>query len=172
MVLKYYSGIKDAHLSDMLRQSNIYTENQLVAFSDYIRQDFSYTGRIIGGYIIFYQDRPINNGTHVTGSVAQSIAESEYNSSCTAVMSLAHFRMLIHGLLNKDTNIVPEEAPLIILDRRSTVCMDKNGTYDKHTSHIYRRINFVRNGENCKMQNIVWCEGGLQLAYIATNNVV
>ena len=27
------------------------------------------------------------------------------------------------------------------------------------------------NGENCKMHNIYWCEGGLQLADIATNNV-
>ena len=32
-------------------------------------------------------------------------------------------------------------------------------------------INFVRNGEKCKMHKIDWCEGGLQLAYISTKNV-
>ena len=34
-----------------------------------------------------------------------------------------------------------------------------------------RRLNFVRNGENCKIHKIDWCQGGLQLADIATNNV-
>ena len=31
-------------------------------------------------------------------------------------MDLAHFKMLIHELLNKDSDIVPEEVPLIVLD--------------------------------------------------------
>ena len=86
-------------------------------------------------------------------------------------MDLAHFRMLIHEFLNKDRNIVREEAPLIILDSRSATCMAKNGKDTKHTRHISRRVHFVRNGENWKMHNIDWCEGGLQLADIATNNV-
>ena len=60
-------------------------------------------------------------------------------------MALAHFRMLIHELLNKDPDIVPEEAPLIIW-----------------------KIHFVSNGEKCKID---WCEGVLQLASIATNNI-
>ena len=42
--------------------------------------------------------------------------------------------------------------------------MAKNGKDKKHTSHIVRRVNFVRNGEKCKMHNIDWCEGGLKLA--------
>ena len=32
-------------------------------------------------------------------------------------------------------------------------------------------MNFVRNGEKCQMQKLDWCEGGLQLADIGTNNV-
>ena len=32
-------------------------------------------------------------------------------------------------------------------------------------------VNFVRNGENYRMYKIDWCEGGLQLSYIATKNV-
>ena len=79
--------------------------------------------------------------------------------------------MLIHELLNKDPDIVPEEATLIVLDGKSTMCIANNGKDTKHTRHIARRINFVRNEEKCKMHKINWCEGGLQLAYIGTNNV-
>ena len=86
-------------------------------------------------------------------------------------MALAHLRMLIHELLNKDTYIVPEEDPLIILDSKSDVCMAKNGKDTKHTRHIARRVHFKRNGENWKMHKIDWCEGGLQLADIFTKNV-
>ena len=42
------------------------------------------------------------------------------------------------------------QAPPIILDSRSTVFMDKNDKYTKHTRNISRRVNFVRNGENAK----------------------
>ena len=86
-------------------------------------------------------------------------------------MALAQFRILIHEFLNKDTDIVPEEAPLIVLDSKSSMCMDNNGKYHKHTIHIARRMNFVRNGEMFKMHNIDWYEEGLQLADIATKNV-
>ena len=51
-------------------------------------------------------------------------------------MTLAHFRMLINELLNKDPDVFPEEAPLIILDSNSAVCMAKNGKDTKHTRHI------------------------------------
>ena len=74
-----------------------------------------------------------------------------------------NFKDINSLFFNKDPDIVPEAAPLIILDSKSSVCMAKNGKYAKHTRHIARRVHFVRNGENCKMKNIVWCEGGLQL---------
>ena len=67
--------------------------------------------------------------------------------------------------------MVPEEAPLIVLDSKSAMCMDKNGRDTKHTRQIARIMNFVRNGEKCKMHKIYWCEGGLQLADIVTKNV-
>ena len=54
-------------------------------------------------------------------------------------MALAHFRMLIHELLNKDIDTVPEEAPLIILDSKYDVCMNKTCKDNKHTRHIARR---------------------------------
>ena len=62
-------------------------------------------------------------------------------------MDLAHFRMLINELLNKDPDIVPEEAPLIILDIKSAVCVANNGKDTKQTRHIARIIHFVSNGE-------------------------
>ena len=79
--------------------------------------------------------------------------------------------MLINELLNKDPDIVTEEAPLIVLDSKSAMCMAKNGKDKKHTRHIARIMHFVRNGEKSKMKKIDWCEGGLQLADIGTKNV-
>ena len=62
-------------------------------------------------------------------------------------MALGNFRMLMHDLFNKHLDIFPEEAPIVILDSKSAVCVDKNENYTKHTRQITRRVNFVRNGE-------------------------
>ena len=86
-------------------------------------------------------------------------------------MALAHFRMLINKLLNKDPYMVPEEAPLIVLDSKYDMCMTKNDKDTKHTRKIARRMHLVRNGEKFKMHKIDWCEVGLQLADIGTKNV-
>ena len=67
--------------------------------------------------------------------------------------------------------MVPKEAPLIFLDGKSAMCMAKNVKDTKHTRNIARRMNFVSNGEKYKMHKIDWCEGGLQLADIGTNNL-
>ena len=121
--------------------------------------------------MIFYQGGPIDHGTHVPVPVAQLSAEIEYNTECTAGMALEHFSMLIREFLNKDLEIFPEEAPLIVLDSKSYTCMAMNGKDTKHTRPIAKIINFVRNVEKCKMHKIDWCEGGLQLADISTKNV-
>ena len=102
MGLKYYADLNDAPVTDLLIQANINTKNHLMDFSDSSWQNCPDTGRSTGVYIIFYQDGPIDHGTHVLGPVAQSSAESEYNAACTAGMDLAHFRMLVYGLLNED----------------------------------------------------------------------
>ena len=57
------------------------------------------------------------------------------------------------------------------MDSKSSVCMSNNRKNSKHIRHIDRRLNFVRNGETFKLQKIDWCEGDMQLADIATNNV-
>ena len=62
-------------------------------------------------------------------------------------MALAHFRILIHELLNKDPVLLPEESPMIILDINSAVNMYRNGKDTNHTSHISRRLIIVKNGE-------------------------
>ena len=163
--------MNDAPVTDLLRQANIKTKNQLMAFSGSSWQDCPDTEISTGEYLIFYQGGPIYHGTHVPVPVSQSSAESEYNAVCTAGMALAHFRMLIHELLNEDPDMVPKEAPLIVLDRKHAMCMAKNGKDTKNTRHIARRMHFVRNGEKCKMHKIDWCEGGLQLADIGTKYV-
>ena len=67
-------------------------------------------------------------------------------------MALAHFRMLIHELLNEYPDMVPKESPLIVLYIKSSICMAKNGKDTKHTRNIARRMHFVRNREKYKMQ--------------------
>ena len=51
------------------------------------------------------------------------------------------------------------------------MCMDNNGKYTKQRRHISRRLHFVINDEKRKIHKIDWCEGGLHLAYIETDNV-
>ena len=80
-----------------------------MAFSGSSWQYFPDTVRSTGSYIVFYQGVTIDYCTHVPGPVAQSIAESKYNAACTAGMDLAYFRVLIHELLNKDPDIIPEK---------------------------------------------------------------
>ena len=69
-------------------------------------------------------------------------------------MDLSHSRVLICEKFNKDTDIVLEEAPIIILDSKSSFCMAKNEKDTKHTRHIAGRVHFVSNGEKCKMHKI------------------
>ena len=121
MGLKYYADLNDAPVTDLLIQANIKTKNHLMDFSDYSWKDWPETGRSTGAYIIFYQVVPIDHGTHVPGPVAKSSAESEYNSACTAGMALAHFRMLVNEFLNEYPDMVPKEAPLIVLDSKSVM---------------------------------------------------
>ena len=109
MGLKYYADLNDTPVTDLLRQANIKTKNHLMDFSDSSWQDCTDTGRITGAYIILYQGEPIDHNTHVPGPVAQYSAESEYNAACTAGMALAHFRMLVHEMLNEDPDMVPKE---------------------------------------------------------------
>ena len=49
--------------------------------------------------------------------------------------------------------------------------MANNGKYNKHTSHIARRLYFVSNGKKFKIHKIDCCEGSLQLADIEIKNV-
>ena len=70
--LKYYADINDAPVTDLLRQSSIKTENNLMAFSDSSWQDFPYTDISIGAYIIFYKGGTIDLGKNVPGPVSQS----------------------------------------------------------------------------------------------------
>ena len=54
---------------------------------------------------------------------------------------------------------------------KAALCMANNGKDTNHTRHIARIVHFVRNGKDCKMHKIDWCEGGMQLTDIATKNV-
>ena len=57
------------------------------------------------------------------------------------------------------------------MDSQSAVCIYNIVKYNKHNRQISRRVHFVRNGDKLKLHKIDWCEGGLKLADIQTNNV-
>ena len=61
-------------------------------------------------------------------------------------MALSHFSILNNYFLNKDIDVVPEQAPLTILDSKSAVFMANNGKDTKHTRHIAEMMHLVRNG--------------------------
>ena len=44
---------------------------------------------------------------------------------------------------------------MIVLDSKSAMFMAKNGKYTKNIRHIARRMHFVRNGENFKVQKSI-----------------
>ena len=71
----------------------------------------------------------------------------------------------------KDTHLVPDQAPFVILYIKVDVCMSKIGNNIKHTRHVSRRMYFVINGEEWNLHKTVLCEVGLQLADIVTKNV-
>ena len=70
--LKYYSDMNDAPVTDLLRQANIKTENQLMALSDSFWKYCPDTSISTVAYIIFYQGGPIDHGTHIPGPFSQS----------------------------------------------------------------------------------------------------
>ena len=74
LVLKYYSNINNAPISDLLIQASIKTDNQLMDFSDSSWKGCPDTGRSKVAYIIIYQGGPIDHVTHVKGPVAKSSA--------------------------------------------------------------------------------------------------
>ena len=65
MGLKYYADMKYSPSSDLLIQSSIETENQLMDFSDSSWKDCLDTGISTGEYMIFYQGGKIDHGTHI-----------------------------------------------------------------------------------------------------------
>ena len=118
----------------------------------------------------FYKVGPIDHCTHVPGPVDQYSAEIEYNAVCTAGMALENLIILNNDLLNKDPCLVTEQSPIIILDGKSAICMANNGKDTKQTRHIYRRMRFVRNGEDYNLHETVLCGEVLQLSSIGINN--
>ena len=59
---------------------------------------------------MFYQGGPIDHCKHVPGSVAQFSADVEYKASCTVGTVISHYRIPDNQLLNKDSDVVLEQA--------------------------------------------------------------
>ena len=92
---------------------------------------------------MFYQGVPIDHCTHDPGPVSQYSSEIEYNAAFNTGMDLAHLKALNNELLNKYSDVVPEQAPLFILYDKSAVYMTKSGKDTKPTRNVSRRMHLV-----------------------------
>ena len=77
----------------------------------------------------------------------------------------------IPKILKNYPYVIPEQAPLVILDSKPDLCMAKNSIDTKHTRKFSGRMHFVGNGEDWDFHKTVLCERGLHMAYIETNIV-
>ena len=118
-----------------------------MAFYDSTWKDCKDTERSTGSCIVFYQGIPIDYCIHVPGPFNQYSDESEQNSAFIAGIDLATFVIINNEITKNDPDVFPGQAPIIILDIKSDVFMSNNGKDTKHTIYIYRRMHFVRNGE-------------------------
>ena len=78
-----------------------------MVFHDSRWQEFPDTWRSTGAYIVIYQGGPIYHCTHVPGSVAKWISESEYNAAFTAGMAAACFIIINNDFPKNDADVVP-----------------------------------------------------------------
>ena len=61
-------------------------------------------------------------------------------------------------------------SPIIILNRKSYICMTNKGKDTKLTRHIYRIMHLLRNGKDWNCHNKLFFEGYLNLEGIGTKN--
>ena len=59
---------------------------------------------------------------------------------------------MTNELMNKEIYVFLEQSPLIVLDNKPSMCMEKKGKYTKRTRHISRRMAFVRIFEEIYLQ--------------------
>ena len=88
-------------------------------------------------------------------------------------MALAYFIILNNEFLYKNPDVVPEQASLIILDRKSDIYMANNDKETKHNIHIYIKMNLVRNGDECTRKcgvREVWNWKKLELRMVGNMN--
>ena len=57
-------------------------------------------------------------------------------------MDLSNSGIMNDERSNKDPDVIPEQAHLVILDIKLALCMSNNGKYTKHTRHIPIRMQF------------------------------
>ena len=74
--LKYYSDMKDAPSSDLLRQAHIKSENQLLVSLILFGKIVQTLIEVQEHILFFNQGGPIYHGTHVPGPVSKSSVET------------------------------------------------------------------------------------------------
>jgi hypothetical protein len=109
----------------------------------------------------------VDQSSNLPDPVALSSAEAEYNEGCLAFMAASHLSMTINKLeLQPAKNIRP--AIPIYFDSASAIAMGSSFKDMKHTRHIARRYEYVRDNVANKRSIMCWIPRDLQLADIGT----
>jgi hypothetical protein len=152
--IKFYSNYLSSPLLTTLKNEQLLQSHPFFAFSDSSWNDDVDRGRSTGCYIITYMGGIVDHSSNLPTPVALSSAEAEYNEGCLAMMATSHLCMLLAELEGVDEeNLDPTS---IYLDSKSAIAMGNSFKDTKHTRHILRRYNYVREGIHSKQFVMQW----------------
>jgi hypothetical protein len=165
--ITFYSRPSRSPLGRILDEVGIDTNTELVAATDSSWQDCPDTGRSTGGYYVLFCGGIVDSSSNVPGPVAMSSAEGEFMQACAGAISVAHIKMLVLELDNKD----PDETLTvpIMVDNQSTIASSLRDT--KRTRHIARRFHYVRWATDEGHIKLVWTPSHLMLADVLSKNL-
>ena len=103
LVLKYYVDMNDVPVSDLLRQASIKTDNHLIDFLILVDKVVQTLEEVQKQSLSFIKVGQLTMAHMFQDQLLNQVQKVKF----TAGMALAHFRMLIHEMLNKDPYIVP-----------------------------------------------------------------
>ena len=142
--VKFYSNASESPINQMLKEQKLVIDHLLLGFSDSSWNNDADTGRSTGCYLITYKGGVVGHSSILPDPIALSSVEAEYNESCIAFMAASHLVMLLNELKFVDQYDHNRRPTPISLDSTSAIPMGNSFRDTRHTRHIMRRHQCVR----------------------------
>ena len=147
-----------------------------MTFHDSSWQDCVDSGRSTGSYVILHYGGIIDYNSFLPVPVAQSSAESEYNTGAVAAMASAHTRYLDDDFKHlgqpaeerKSWDERHMEPSCLISDSKACIAISLSKKNTPKTRHIERRFHYLREGTIRKRHKCFYIKEENQLADIGT----